>query len=210
MENPQKHIADISEIRNMMERASKFISLSGLSGISAGTIALLGSMIAYWYLHIYLPTASVPLIFKSFGVTGSSIALLFILASIIFCFAFLSAVFFTTRNSKKKNIPIWDINTRRLLFNLIFPLLIGAIFIVLLVKNGFYILIIPSSLIFYGFALIHSGNFTYSDIKFLGYIEIILGILALLFVEFGLFIWALGFGFFHIVYGIIMYFKYEK
>jgi hypothetical protein len=120
------------------------------------------------------------------------------------------AVFFTTRNSKKKNISIWDFSSRRLLFNLSIPLVVGAFFISVLTYYEFYILIIPSSLIFYGLSLINGGHFTYSDIKYLGYLEIILGLVALMIVNWGFLIWGFGFGILHIIYGIIMYFKYEK
>jgi hypothetical protein len=210
MEDQKKHIEDLSEIRSMMERASKFISLSGISGISAGIVASVGAIIAFWYLNFYLPTATTPLFISSFNLVEDTIAFLFLLSIIVFLGAFVLAVFFTTRVSRKKNIPIWDYSSKRLLFNLLFPLSIGVFFIVALLYYEFYILVIPSSLIFYGISLINSGHFTLSDIKFLGYFEILLGLVALIKIDWGLYIWAFGFGVLHIVYGTIMYFKYDK
>ena len=201
---------DLSEIRNMMERASKFISLSGISGIMAGLIALLGSIAAWWYLYRYLPNAEMPLLFDSLSVNTEPCVLLSLLAFSTFTGAFLVAVYFTTRISKKKKVPIWDYNTKRILLNLMIPVVVGAFFIFALIYYRYYILIIPASLIFYGLSLINGSHFTYSDIKFLGYLELVLGLLSLMLIDWGIFIWAFGFGILHITYGIIMYFKYEK
>ena len=210
MEQHNKHIDDISEIRMMMERASKFISLSGLSGVMAGVFAFIGSAIAYWYLQIYLPKAQAPLLFKNLSLKDDATIFLLLLAMIIFLLAVLSGVFFTTRNSRKKKIPLWDHSSKKVLVNLFVPIFTGAVFIFYLIFKDIYVLIIPSSLIFYGLALINAGHFTYSDIKYLGYIEIFLGFLSLFFISLGLIIWTIGFGAMHIVYGILMFYKYEK
>ena len=42
-----EHLENLKEIRTLMERSSKFLSLSGLSGISAGIIALVGAFMVY-------------------------------------------------------------------------------------------------------------------------------------------------------------------
>jgi len=210
MENHNKHINDLSEIRSMMERASKFISLSGLAGIMAGIFAILGSAIAYWYLYVFLPSAVSPLLFNGLGIKYSSILFIFLLAVIIFILAFLSGVFFTTRNSRKKSLPLWDHISKKVLVNLLIPLSTGSFFIMFLMLNELYLLIIPSSLIFYGLSLINAGHFTYSDIKYLGYIEILLGFAGMFFPSWGLLIWTIGFGIMHIIYGILMFYKYEK
>ncbi|HLU89350.1 MAG TPA: hypothetical protein VKZ51_05910, partial [Cyclobacteriaceae bacterium] len=47
MKDSRDYIRDIAEIRAMMERSSKFLSLSGGAGIMAGIYALLGVYIAY-------------------------------------------------------------------------------------------------------------------------------------------------------------------
>ena len=46
MEN-EKYLNDISEIKNMMNQSSRFISLSGLSGVLAGIYSLIGAWLAY-------------------------------------------------------------------------------------------------------------------------------------------------------------------
>jgi hypothetical protein len=210
MDDYKKHLDNLSEIRLMMQRASKFISLSGLSGIFAGLFAIIGSMGATWYLKFFLPQAKSPLIFDSLGLKFSSVLLLLLWSAFILFLAVLAGIFFTTRNSRKKNLPLWDHSSKKLLFNLSIPLATGALFIVFIIFKEYYLLILPASLIFYGLSLINAGHFTFSDVKFLGYIEIVLGFISLLYQDFSLLIWTLGFGILHIVYGILMYYKYEK
>ena len=65
-------------------------------------------------------------------------------------------------------------------------------------------------LIFYGLALINSSKYTFFEIRYLGIAEIVLGLIASVFVSSGLILWAAGFGLLHIIYGIIMYYKYER
>ncbi len=210
MDTHKKHLEDLSEIRLMMERASKFISLSGLSGVLAGIFAIIGATIAFWYLNIFLPQAQYPLIFKTLSLKYDGILFLLLLSFLIFVLAFLAGIFFTTRNSRKKNLPLWDQSSKKVLVNLFIPLIPGALFVLYLIFNDFYLLIIPSSLIFYGLSLINAGHFTFSDIKYLGFIEIFLGLISLIFSSWGLIIWTIGFGAMHIVYGVFMFYKYEK
>ncbi len=53
MQDQQANLDHLKEIRNMMERSSRFISLSGLSGVFVGTFALLGALAAYFYMEKY-------------------------------------------------------------------------------------------------------------------------------------------------------------
>jgi len=210
MEDSQKHISDISEIRSMMERASKFISLSGISGVSAGIVALIGASVAFWYLNVFMPAHNEASIMEQSDKLIGTISFLFADAFATFLMAFAFAIIFTTRNSKKKNIPIWDFNSKRILIHLLVPLFAAFLFIIALVYYRYYLLIIPSSLIFYGLSLINAGHFTFRDIKILGYLELFLGLVSLLLVHWALYFWAFGFGFLHIIYGAMMYFKYEQ
>ncbi|MFN8254762.1 MAG: hypothetical protein U0W24_03680 [Bacteroidales bacterium] len=209
-EDLKKHIDDLSEIRLMMQRASKFISLSGLTGILAGVFAIIGALIAYWYIYIFYPSAKEPFVFKFTTLENDAIFFLIILSSIVFVLSIFFGILLTTRNSRKKNLPLWDISSKKVVVNLAIPLFTGALFILYLIFKGNYFLVIPLSLIFYGLSLINAGHFTYSDIKYLGFIEIILGFFCVLFIDYSLFIWAIGFGFMHIIYGVLMYFKYER
>ena len=71
-------------------------------------------------------------------------------------------------------------------------------------------LVAPTTLLFYGLALYNAGKYTLDEIRYLGVSEIILGLLGCIFIGYGLMFWALGFGVLHIVYGFMMWWKYER
>ena len=52
MDKRNEHLETLSEIRSLMERSSRFISLSGLSGVAAGVFALMGAAMVYVYLRM--------------------------------------------------------------------------------------------------------------------------------------------------------------
>lgn len=202
----EKHQEDLVHIRSMMERSSRFISLSGLSGVFAGLSALLGGVYVYQ-------------LFKANGIeyfednhqlySTSLITELILTACVILFFALAFGIFFTVRKSKKLNLPIWTSATKNMLFNLAIPLIAGAVFCFALVYHHMFILVAPSTLIFYGLALLNAEKYTYSDIKYLGFSEVVLGSIALFFVGYGLVFWILGFGILHIFYGLLLFKKYK-
>ncbi|OQY01125.1 MAG: hypothetical protein B6I20_08005 [Bacteroidetes bacterium 4572_117] len=205
-----KPIKDISEIRNMMEKASRVISLSGLSGVFAGFYAIIGAALAHWYFHIYIIENNESLIFSSLDLYDEIPIFVILLAALVFTLSVGSAVYFTTRNSKKKSLPLWDNTTKKLLINLFVPLFAGGIFILVIIYKSYYDLVVPASLIFYGLALLNGGHFTYKDIRYLGYLEIVLGFVSFLSIQYDIIIWSIGFGLLHIIYGVVMYYKYER
>lgn len=206
--NQQEQLDTLNDIRNIMNRSSKFISLSGLSGIFAGITALAGAYFAHKAIEKYIAGSYGYGIDADFNIEIQLIKI----GIIVLIIALLGGIFFTYRQSKKKNLPIWDSTTKKLLINLAIPLAAGGFFILALLLNHSHavVLIAPSTLVFYGLALINASKYTYSDIRFLGICEIILGIIAMFNIGLGLYFWALGFGILHILYGTIMYFKYEK
>lgn len=202
----KQHLQDLTEIRSMMERSSRFISLSGLSGVFAGMFALVGAYIAYnriladnegEYLNLLNNT---PLL--RFIVIDGIVVLTF---SLIFAF------YFTARQAKRKGLKLWDNTSRRLLVNMGVPLIAGGFFCLILLQQAPH-LIDSATLVFYGLALINASKYTYDDVKYLGYIEVVLGLACGLLNEWriGLLFWSLGFGVLHIAYGIVMYKKYER
>ena len=131
-------------------------------------------------------------------------------ASLIIVAAFASGIFFTVRKAKKKEQKIWDALTQRLLINLMIPLVAGGFFCLALLYHGYIGLIAPATLIFYGLALVNGSKYTLADVRVLGISEIVLGLIASFFLGYGLEFWMLGFGVLHILYGTIMYYKYER
>jgi hypothetical protein len=203
MKENRDYIKDIAEIRSMMERSSKFLSLSGWAGIMAGLYALAGAFIAYNYFD-FNPT----IILTDCISTGLTNVIF--LGVIILSLALLTAVFFSYKNAKAKNEKIWNPTSRRLMASMLVPLLTGGFLIIIFLINDLIGLILPSSLIFYGLALYNASKFTIDEVKFLGFVQIGLGLISTYFVEHSLIIWAIGFGVVHIIYGIYMYFRYER
>ena len=210
MTDNKKHIEDIAEIRSLMEKSSKFISLSGLSGILAGIFALIGAFISNWYISYYYSRQTEASFIKSISLEDESKLILMFLAFIVFILAFVTAAYFTTKKPENKNSKLWDYNSKKVVSNLLIPLTTGVIFISYLILNNYYILIVPASLMFYGLSLINAGHFTFSVIKYLGLLEILTGFISLFFTEYYIVFWSIGFGFLHIIYGILMYLKYER
>jgi hypothetical protein len=216
MEN--KDIYDeINSIKKIMERSTKFISLSGLSGIMAGVYALVGAALAYNVLPPYAVGRHSEINFTGdstiglfYGYDPNIIYGLFFIALAVLLLSIGTGIWLTARKAKRKGQTVWNQSSKALLSNGILPLLSGGAFILILLSHGYYHIIAPSCLIFYGLALAAASQYTYGDVKWLGITEIILGLLAMLLPGFDLFFWALGFGVMHILYGSIMYFKYDR
>ena len=213
MESRKTPSETLNEIRSMMERSSRFISLSGLSGIAAGLFAIIGAALVYLYLDI-VPFDKARLYYvealhsSKWGMNYITFFLLdaaFVLIGAITC-----GIFFTTRKAKRKGQKIWDALSQRLLVNLLIPLVTGGIFCLGLFYHGFFGFLAPTTLVFYGLALVNASKYTLNDIRNLGYCEIILGLIALFYIGHGLEFWVIGFGFLHIIYGSLMYWKYER
>src|ERR1700744_441007 len=188
-----------------MERSSKFISLSGLSGILAGVYVLIGAAAAFCLMHEPLNYNRV-----TFLHLLSVLPYLIIIAVTVLIASLTTGIFLTYKKAKKKGQPIWGKTSRALLFSMAVPLVTGGLLILILLYRGYFGIVAPASLIFYGLALLSAGNFTFSDVMFLGICEIILGLIAACFPGYGLVFWAIGFGVLHIVYGSVMYLKYDR
>ena len=207
MNQEQDQLATLHEIRNIMDRSSRFISLSGLSGVAAGVSALIGAGVVKRYLLNHEINYSETL---GRDLTKEAVFYLLAVAGLVFIVALCSAIFFTARNARKNSHRVWDSKTERMLVNLFIPLTAGGIFCAALMYHDLPYLVAPAMLIFYGCALLNASKYTLSDIRYLGIFEIILGLLACFFVSYGLIAWTIGFGVLHIVYGTLVYFKYER
>ena len=214
MNTKEKHLEDLKEIRSMMERSSRFISLSGLSGIFAGIYALLGAAAAWWYIRenglyrYYFRSTTLPL--EKAEKQLDFFLFFMVVAAIVLFAALATGIYLTTRQAKKKGQSIWDNTSKRMLINLAIPLVTGGLFCLTLMFHGVIGFVVPATLVFYGLALINASKFTLNDIRNLGYCEIALGLISTLYIGYGLYFWALGFGVLHIIYGAVMYYKYER
>ncbi|GAB4006024.1 hypothetical protein GCM10028808_07130 [Spirosoma migulaei] len=208
MNEEQDYIRDIAQIRAIMERSSKFLSLAGWAGIMAGLYALAGAYIAYEVLG-FNPDE---LVYSSTNSSGSSFSLVQViaLASAILVLAMGTAILLSYNKATKRGEKLWNAIVKRLLINMAVPLLVGGLLILVLITKGLIGLLAPFTLVFYGLALYNASQFTYEEVKSLGLIQIGLGLLSAYFVEYGLVCWALGFGVAHIMYGIYMHYRYER
>lgn len=211
MENKDEisSIDALQDIRRIMEQSTRFLSLSGWSGIWAGTIAMMGGAFAYYLLEAYYQEYDMR---GSFSPASYNVLLnnLFVLAFVVVDLALAGAYLFTKRKIKKQGLSLWNQASKKMLLNIAIPMIAGGIFILGFLINDDWEYIAPACLIFYGLALINGSKYTHNDIRFLGIFELILGTICIFFPGFGLYFWIIGFGVLHIVYGVMMWRKYDS
>ncbi len=198
----QDYLKDISEIKDLMNRSSRFISLSGLSGIFAGIYALIGAAVAYW-----LVTNSGR---EYLILDGKVFKFIMLDLFLIAFFSVITAIYFTTKKAKKAGVKFWDASSRRLLINFLIPLITGGAYILIILNQQKYGQTGALMLIFYGLALINASKYTVGNIKYLGLAEIVLGLICAVYPGYGFWLWVLGFGVFHIIYGAMMWIQEKK
>ncbi len=196
------YLKDISDIKQMMNKSSRFISLSGLSGILAGVYAIIGAGFAYW---LVMNSGRDYLILD-----GYVFRLILLDLLLIALFSAVTGIILTTRKAKKNGAKIWDASSRRLVINFLIPLIAGGLYILIILSNQKYGQTGALMLIFYGLALVNASKYSIGDIRYLGYTEIVLGLICALFPGYGFWLWVLGFGVMHIIYGTYMHFKYDS
>lgn len=212
----EQSLETLQDIRRMMERSSRFISLSGLSGVSAGICALIGAYIAHGMIRSYVQSAPLESIHSVPGDGSRSggaswLALqLFGLAMAVLVAALLTSTLFTWRKARRNHLPIWDHASKKLAINMAIPLLAGGVFAIGLLDHGGWNYVAPACLVFYGLALVNASKYTLTDIRYLGLLETALGCICMYFPHEGLYFWTGGFGILHIIYGLIMWWKYER
>src|SRR5688572_13826350 len=207
MKDVQEYEKDLASIRTMMERSAKFISLSGLSGVLAGAYALCGAIAAYYIVHYPIS----PFNYRIYSIRDpDTLWKLISIAGLVLLASILTALWFSKQKAKKQGIKLWSPASRTILINVSVPLVTGGLFILIILATGHFGLAAPACLIFYGIALIQGSSNTYDEVRYLGFCEIVLGLISAIFPGYGLIFWGFGFGVLHIVYGAIMYKKYDR
>ena len=118
MNKPQE---DLREIRQMMERSSRFLSLSGSSGIGIGFLAMVfvGWQVSKGNMSF--------LDQQNFDVTTPAWEE-FILGSLtLFGVCLVLSMGFTLRRTKKKGLKVWTSSTRNILGAIGLPMMVGAL-----------------------------------------------------------------------------------
>lgn len=201
-----KYENDLTHIRQMMERSSTFISLSGLSGVGAGLVALVGCFLTFYILGQHnIDYFDGKPNYHSYQVIWQLASV----AIVTLVLALMSGIYFTVKKSKKLGYPLWSAATRNVVKSAAIPLVTGGLFCIILTWHHLFYLVAPSMLIFYGLALVSASKYTQSDIFWLGLFELSLGLLACVFVGYGLVFWGIGFGVLHIIYGVLIHQKFK-
>ena len=208
MKNKQSYLQDLAEVRAMMERSSKFLSLSGLAGVLAGLYALLGSYIV-WRVLGFDPAKPVDLVSSFWGIPEALLAPVAVAVGVLF-FAAGTAIILSAGKARSKREKLWNPAARRMIIQLLVPLVCGGTLALIFMARGMAEVTVSFTLIFYGLGLYNAGRFTYGEISSLGLINLVLGLLAAWKPAYGLLCWAAGFGLAHILYGIYMHYRYER
>jgi hypothetical protein len=203
----EKYLNDISEIKNLMDKSSRFISLSGLSGILAGLYCLIGAGLSYKIIYFNSSTLGN---YSDLIITETMLIQLILIASSVILLSLVTGIILSIRKAKKSDDSIWNTSTKRLVYNFLIPLLTGGFFILFLIEKEILGLVAPLTMIFYGLACVNASKYTLGDIRYLGITMLLLGLLSTWYLGYGLLFWALGFGVCHILYGFIMYYKYDR
>lgn len=196
MDHASDPVKDIAEIRSIMERSTRVLSLSGIAGISIGIVALCG---AYFQQNLLLTTPRQYLVNCSI-----------LLALGVLVLSILLSMIFSSRMARRQGLPIWNQTAKLLVTELAIPLAAGGVTCITFLLHEIYFLLPAMTLTFYGVALVNASTFAVREVRYLGLTEILLGALAAVFPEHGLALWAAGFGGVHILYGLRIYMKYEK
>lgn len=196
----KEQLEALLDIRQMMNKSVRFLSLSGLSGFFAGLYALIAGYLAYDRIGDI----------KSTTYASEDVVFFIQLALATLLFAIVTAFVFTKRKAAKHKLRMWDESAKNAMINLGIPLLAGGVFCLALINAGNFVLVAPVTLIFYGLALVNTSRYTYTQLRHLGLIEIVLGLLNAFFLGYGLLFWIVGFGVMHILYGTYMYLKFDR
>lgn len=205
--NQQELLKEIGQIRDMMEKSSKFMSISGLSGVLIGCFALVGAGAAYYTVYGTKSDFG----YRDYYVLDQQVLWkLIVFALLILLVSIVTGVLMAKAKAKKHGQTIWNPTSKALLKAMAIPLVTGGLFSLILIARGNYSLVASSLLIFYGLSLAAASVFTFREVRVLGVLEILLGLLALAFPGYGVWFWAAGFGLLHIIYGLIVHKRYEK
>jgi len=204
------YIKDIKDIKQMMSQSSQFLSLSGLSGILAGVYALIG----YFFANSIIKSALDDHFERnknSYSETNQEIIIQLLgIAFLVMLFSLITGIILSSSKAKKQGEKLWNSASKNIIVNFGIPIITGGIFALLLLQKEYYELIAPITLIFYGLGCINASKNTFRDVQYLGITILLLGLLSTYFIGYGLIFWAIGFGICHIIYGSMMYFKYDR
>jgi hypothetical protein len=203
----KNYLNDLKDIKEMMSKSSQFISLSGLSGVLAGIYALVGAYLAYKTIYFDTSTSDN---YAHLIISENAVFKLLVIASFVLILSIGTGILLSLKKAKESNVKIWNVTSKRLVINFMIPLAVGGYMGLYLIEKENFSLLTPLTLIFYGLACVNASKYTLGDVRYLGITMILLGIINTFFTGYGLLFGALGFGFCHLFYGGMMWFKYDR
>lgn len=208
-ENEVKQTLD--DIREMMSKSSRFQAISGWSIIVIGLLAGIASLMAAAVIGV----ADVPFFdnlqrYSTLN-TPLKIRIAALIALILFTVCLLIVFVFASVKSKRHNLPFsFDKRMRQMLLDFFIPLIAGGLFSMAMVMQQHYGLTSSIMLMFYGLALINCSHYTYPILRWLGYTELVIGIIDCFTMSHALLFWFLGFSVAHILFGIIYVLMFDR
>ena len=179
-------------IRELMERSTRHSTFSGVSGVFAGTVSIVGCLVTRWIGE------------RGLSSDAYAAAFLTIWASVVLL-AIGADYFLTKRRAAAVGKRIMSRLGKQMFVASMPGLGSGAVITFYFLRQGLLPQVYPVWALCYGAAVCAVGLFSQREVTRLGLAFLIAGTATLLlFPLYGLPMMALTFGGFHIVYGIVM------
>ena len=144
-----KAIESVNEIKELMERSSKFVSLSGMTAVLAGVYALAGAYVAGQLLR-----------------SEDNREGLIMVASLVLIVSVVTACILSWYKAKKMRQKLFSKLTCRIAWNFSLPLLTGGLFCIALLLREHYGLVSSVMLLSSIISFFHTVNKTTFHIKY--------------------------------------------
>ena len=180
-----------------MEQGKSYFSLKSLSGILIGiyglaTVYLIDKLTSGEGSGIEM-VSQLPILFLQIGITA--IAVVFIIISLF------TLWIRAKRRAKSEGKKLWNTSNKKIRLQTLITLLVLIVVIIVIANQGYYSLVTPISLFFYGLFLLNLSRFSSKGLVFLSIGEVLLGVAAYMIYDKEIFFLALGFGLLPIIYG---------
>jgi len=175
------------------------LSLHGKTGVIVGIFSLLFIYFIQYFTGEFSHSNGIfsvlPISFVEVILVGISI--IFILIS------YLLVVFINKRRRKKHHLTGWEVSSKKIRLTFLIHIIIGGILLFFYLKYGYLKYIIPTSILLYGVACIIVNKFTIGKTNILGVFFLINTVISFLAPNYQFQLWAVSFGVYHIIYGIV-------
>lgn len=202
----------LNDIREMMSKSSRFQSVSGWSIIIVGLYAAVASAMAAAVIGVgdWLPGFENLHRYANLN-TPSRIRTAALIAIGLLALSLLTVFVFAIVKSKRHHLRFaLDKRMMQMLLDFFVPLAAGGLLSMALVMQGHYGLTSSIMLLFYGLALINCSHYTYPVLRYLGYAELLIGVVDCFTMSHALLFWFLGFSVMHILFGIVYVLMFER